>query len=107
MSSTPTRFSGPQQLSNAAATIYTTPAASIAEVTCIHVSNPSGSTVGLTMSIGADAAGVRIYDDFPIGANTAQDLFCEHPLVAGEIIQAFADTAGVLVVELSGNLRVP
>ena len=106
MSQTPTRFSGPQQLTGAPVTQYTTPGSSIAVVRCFHVSNPSGGNIGLTLSIGADAAAVRLYDAYPIVPG-AQDLFCYHPLAAAEIIQAWASSAGVLVLEISGDLRTP
>lgn len=106
MASTPTRFSGPQQLTGSATTQYTCPAASIAVVRCIHVSNPSSSPVGLTVSIGADAAATRIYDAFAV-AQGAQDLFCYYPLAAGEEMQAFASTTATLTLTISGDLRTP
>lgn len=106
MATNPKRLSGPSPLTNAAVTQYTTPAATKTIIRCIHVNNPTGGNIGLTMSIGADAAGDRIYDAYPIVPG-AQDLFCYHVLEATEIIQAFASTTGVLVVEMDGEERTP
>ncbi len=107
MAQTPKRLSGPAQLSGAATTLYTVPAATKTVVRYIHVQNPSASPVALTMSIGADAAGVRIYDALAIAANSAQDFFCYHVLEATEVLQAFAGTASVLVVTVDGEERTP
>jgi hypothetical protein len=107
MAQTPKRLSGPAQLSGVAATLYTVPAATKTVVRYIHVQNPSGANVAFTMSIGTDAAGVRIYDALAIAANSAQDFFCYHVLEAGEVLQAFAGTASVLVVTVDGEERTP
>lgn len=107
MAQTPKRLSGPAQLTGAAATLYTVPAATKTVIRYIHVSNPSGSAVALTMSIGADAAAVRIFDALSIAADSAQDFFVYHVLEAAEILQAFAGTASVLVVTVDGEERTP
>lgn len=101
-----TRLFGPAQLTNAAATKYTVGASKIGIVLRIHVSNPSGSTVNFTLSIGADAAGTRIFDAYPIAPNTVLSFPCYLPLAAAEIIQAFASTTLVLVLELEGEESV-
>ena len=59
------RLAGPAQVSNAAATKYTAPAAG-AIVRHVRVSNPSGSPVTFTLSVGADAAGTRLFDAFSV-----------------------------------------
>lgn len=100
------RLHGPAQVSGAAATKYTVPAVTKTIVRHIHIQNPSGSAVTLTMSIGADAAGVRIFDAFSIGANSIFDHFCYYVLEAAEIIQAFAGTANVLVLTIDGDESV-
>lgn len=107
MAQTPKRLSGPAQLTGTPATIYTVPAATKTVVRYIHVSNPSASPVALTMSIGADAAGTRIFDALAIAANSEQDFWCYHVLEAAEIIQAWAGTASVLVVTMDGEERTP
>jgi hypothetical protein len=97
------RLSGPGQLTNATVTKYTTPAGARAIVRHIHVSNPSGSAVTLTMSIGADAAGTRIFDAYSIAANSVFDHFCYYVLAAAEIIAAQAGTTLVLTLTIDGD----
>lgn len=101
-----TRLHGPAQVSNAAATKYTVPANQKTIVRHIHIQNPSGSAVTFTMSIGADAAAVRLFDAFSIGANQVFDHFCYYVLEETEIIQAFAGTNNILVLTIDGDVSV-
>jgi hypothetical protein len=111
--STAKRLAGPAQVSNAAATKYTVPSSTVTIVRHIHVENPSASAVAFTMSIGADAAGTRLYDAYSIpGAAAGQpasvlDVFCYYVLTAGEIIQAFAGTNNILVLTIDGTELTP
>ena len=102
MARTPKRMAGPAQLSGSAATKYTSPATG-AIVREIHVSNPSGSAVTFTLSVGTDAAGVRLYDALSIPANSVRTFY--HYIVLGnaEIIQAFAGTASTLTLTIDGD----
>lgn len=101
-----TRFNGPAQVSNAAATKYTVPANNKAIIRHIHIQNPSGTGVTFTMSIGVDAAGVRIFDAYLIGANQVFDHFCYYVLEETEVIQAFAGTNNILTLTIDGDLSV-
>lgn len=103
MPRTPKRLAGPAQVSNAAATKYTVPAATKTIVRHIHVENPSGSGVTFTLSIGADAAGTRIFDGFTIAAGAVLDHFCYYILETTEIIQSFSGTNNVLVLTIDGD----
>lgn len=103
MARTPKRLAGPATVSNAAATKYTVPALTTTLVRHIHVSNPSGSPVTFTLSIGADAAGTRLFDAYTIAANSVLDHYCYHVLAAAEIIQALAGTTTVLTLTISGD----
>lgn len=103
MAKTPKRLAGPALLTNAAATKYTVPALTKTIVRTIHVENPTGAAVTFTMSIGADAAGTRIYDAFSIAAGGVLDLFCYYVLEAAEIIQALAGTNNVMTLTLDGD----
>ena|SRR5436190_16274150 len=100
------RLHGPALITNAAATKYTVPALTKTIVRHIHVQNPSGSAVTLTMSIGADAAGVRIFDAYSIAANTVLDHFCYYVLDAAEIIQALAGTTNIMTLTIDGDESV-
>lgn len=102
----PVRMAGPAQLSNAAATKYTVPANRNGIVRHTHVSNPSANQVLFTMSIGADAAGTRIFDSFVIQPNSVLDHFGLYVLAAGQIIQAFAGTNNVLTLTIDGEEEV-
>lgn len=103
MAKTPKRLIGPGLLTNAAVTKYTTPAATKTIVRQIHVSNPSGAAVTFTMSIGADAAGTRIYDGYSIAAGSVLDVFCYYVLEATETIQALAGVTTTLNLTCNGD----
>jgi len=97
------RLHGPALVTNAAATKYTVPATTKTIVRHIHVSNPSASAVDLTLSIGTDAAAVRIFDGYPIAADSVLDHFSYYVMEAAEIIQALASTTNVLVLTIDGD----
>jgi hypothetical protein len=107
MSSKNVRLFGPAALTAAAATKYTVPASTVTVLQYIHVSNPTASAVTFTMSIGADAAGTRIYGAFSIPAGGVLDVPCKYVLNAAEIIQAFAGTDAVLILTLNGQELTP
>src|SRR5512139_4037728 len=96
---TPTRLAGPALLTDSAATKYTGPAGG-ALIRSIHISNPTASVVDITISIGTDAAGTRIFDDYPFPADTAQTFWCYYALTNGEVVQAFAGTNNVATLTL-------
>jgi len=100
----PTRFAGPALITNSAATKYTVPAASKAVIRHVHVSNPSGSAVTFTMSIGSDAAGTRVFDAYSIAAGAVLDHFCYYVVDAAEIVQALAGTTNVTTLTIDGDL---
>lgn len=103
MARTPKRLHGPAQVSGAAATKYTVPAVTKTIVRHVHISNPTGSAVTFTLSIGTDAAGVRLYDAHSIPANSVRDDYWYEIMEAAEIIQGFAGTANVLVITINGD----
>jgi hypothetical protein len=103
MARTPKRLHGPAQVSNAAATKYTTPANTKTVLREIGISNPSGSAVDFTLSIGTDAAAVRLFDGLSIAADSKQTIFVYEVLEETEIIQAFAGTNNILVLTLNGD----
>ncbi len=96
------RFYGPALLTNVAADLYTVPAGTRAVIRHMHASNPTASQVDLTVSIGTDAAGTRIFDGFPIAADGIKQEFRDYTLQAGEKIQGFASTTGVLNLTIDG-----
>lgn len=99
----PKRLAGPLLITNAVVTRYTVPASTQTIIRHIHVENNSASPVTLTMSIGADAAGTRIYDGFPMAANAVLDVFCYYVLTAAEIVQTNASVTNVLALTMDGD----
>lgn len=96
------RFYGPALLPAAAADLYTVPWGKRIRVLDTHVSNPSAGAVDLTLSIGADAAGTRVYDGLSIPADSRKDDFTPYELAAGEKIQGFASSAATLNLTITG-----
>ena len=103
MARAPKRLAGPALVSNSAATKYTVPGSTTAVVRYIHVSNPSGSAVTFTLSIGADATGTRLYNAHSIPANSLFERHVYLVLAAAEIIQAFAGTNNQLTLTIAGD----
>ena len=97
------RMAGPALVSNAAATKYTVGANRRGIVRSIHISNPTASAVDFTLSIGADAAATRLFDGFPIPADSVYPFYCFLVLEAAEIIQAFAGTNNVITLTIDGE----
>jgi hypothetical protein len=99
----PKRLAGPLLVTNAVTTRYTVPASTQTIIRHIHVENNTASPVTFTMSIGADAAGTRIYDAFPMVANQVLDVFCYYILTAAEIVQTNASVTNVLALTMDGD----
>lgn len=103
MATTAKRLFGPAQLTGATATKYTVPAGTKTKIRHVHLYNPSPAPVTFTMSIGADAAGVRLFDAFPIPAGSPYDWFPYTIMDAGEILAAHAGTAATVVMVVFGD----
>ncbi len=97
------RLVGPSFLTTSAVTQYTVPASTRTVIQRIHISNASGAPVTFTMSIGADAAGARLYDGVSIAAGRTYDAYGPFTLEAAEIIQALASANSALVIEVTGS----
>lgn len=96
------RLTGPAQLTGSAADLYTCPASTVARILHIHASNPSGSPVDINLSIGADAAATRVFDDRAVPADGVLKESYPYELAAGEKIQGWADSAGTVVLTITG-----
>jgi len=103
MARTPKRLHGPAQVSNSAATKYTVPASTKTIIRHIHVYNPGSGTATLTMSIGADAAAVRLFDAYPVLEDVPLDHWCYYVVDAAEIVQALSGTNNQLVLTIDGD----
>lgn len=97
-----TRIVGPSLLTAAAATVYTTPAATTTTVRAIHVTNESGSTATFTLSVGTDAAGKRFFYQVPVAnGDMGLDWTGSLVLAAGDVLQAYSGTASALTLTMS------
>lgn len=99
MARTPKRLAGPVSISGAAATKYTVPSVTKTIIRHIHLSNPTGGALTVTVSIGTDAAGTRIFDAYSIAAGAVLDHFCYYVLEAAEVLQAGSSGAVVMTVD--------
>lgn len=102
MADTAKRLAGPAQLTNAAATKYTTPAATTTIIRSIHVYNAGTVNRTFSFSIGTDAAGTRVWDAFTIAPKQSLDWSGFMVLAATEIVQAFASANTDLTFTMSG-----
>ena len=102
MADTPKRLFGPAVLSAAAATKYTVPGATTTVIRHIHVLVTDGAAHTFTMSIGADAVGTRLYSAQPLSPDLPFDWNGFIVAAAAEIIQAYADAASGVTIEVDG-----
>lgn len=109
MARIPKRLYGPAAVATGPTTVYTVPALTKTIIRHIRVSNPSGSAVTLTVSVGADAAGTRIMSAYSIPAAAAgvtdsvRDIFLYLIVDAAEIVTLSAGTNNILVIVINGD----
>jgi hypothetical protein len=103
MAKTAKRLFGPAQLTGSTATKYTVPASTKTLIRHIHYTNPSGAAVNVTTSIGADAAGTRLFDSFAIAPGSTYDWYPYAIMDAAEVLAAHASTASVVVMTVFGD----
>jgi hypothetical protein len=109
MARTPKRIVGPAAVATGPTTVYTVPALTKTVIRHIHLQNPSGSIVTFSMSIGADAAGTRLWDAYNIPAAAAgvtdsvREIFLYQVMDAAETIQLKAGTNNILTITISAD----
>lgn len=100
---------GPALIATGPATVYTVPALTKTIIRQIHISNPSASPVTLTLSVGADAAGTRLWSAYSIPAAAAgvvdsvRDIFMYLVMDAAEILTLSAGTNNILNITITGD----
>lgn len=102
MADTPTRFYGPAQLANTATTLFTVGAGLTAILRYIHVVNTSGTDRTFTLSVGADAAGTRLYSAITVPAGGVLTERLNVPVAAEEVVQAYASATTALTLTVAG-----
>lgn len=104
MTDTLARLVGPKTVENSDTAQYNSTGKTVA-IRHIHISNSTANEVTFTMSIGADAAGTRLFDGYPIPARSVYTYPCNIVLVSGDgvsAIRASAGTAASLTLTISG-----
>ncbi len=96
------RLYGPSAAPTTTTTLYTVPSTTKTIVRHIHLSNPTAGALTVTLSIGADAAGTRIFDAYSIAAGSVLDHWCYYVLEAAQILAGFA-SAATLVITIDGD----
>ena len=102
MPRTPKRLVGPVALT--VATLYTVPAVTKTIIRHIHLQNPSGGALTVTLSIGADAAGTRLLAAYSIPAAAAGvtgnviDYPCYYVMEAAETLVSSVASAIVAII---------
>lgn len=103
------RISGPAHLANAAADIYTPPAATIYTVIRhIHIANKTGAAATYRLYIGAtggSAAGTEIAFDKSVAAGGVDDLYFTPGLkmVSTDFLSGLASAATTLTITVIGE----
>jgi hypothetical protein len=109
MARIPKRLAGPALVATGPTTIYTVPALTKTVIRYIHISNPTGSAVTFSLSVGADAAGTRLYQTYSIPAAAAGvtgsvlQLWFYLVMDAAEILTVSASTNNVLTITVDGD----
>lgn len=109
MARTPKRIVGPALVATGPTTVYTVPALTKTVLRYIHLQNPSASPVTFTLSIGADAAGTRLYQTYSIPAAAAgvtdsvRQIFLYEVMDAAEILTVSAGTNNILTITASAD----
>lgn len=104
MADTLARLVGPKTLETSTTAQYNSTGKTVS-ILEVHLSNPTTADINFTMSIGADAAGTRLFDAFPVPGNKGVLIIpMVKILVTGDganAICAHASAAG-LVATISG-----
>jgi hypothetical protein len=109
MARTPKRLVGPALIATGPTTVYTVPALTKTIIRQIHISNPSGSAVTFTLSVGADAAATRLWQTYSIPAagagvtDSVRDIFMYLIMDAAEILTLSAGTNNILNIVITGD----
>jgi hypothetical protein len=92
-----TRRVGPLAGTGAAAVLYTVPQGKRALLAFTHACNTTAGSGSYTLSIGADAAGTRLFSGKVVATTEYGDWAGNIPLLAGETVQWTAP-AGITIV---------
>lgn len=101
------RIAGPAFIANAAADIYTPPAATIYTVIKhIHVDNVTAGAVTFTLYVGAtggSTAGTELFKGYSIAANSSYDYYCNMKMLSTDFLSGLASAASSLTIVVEGE----
>ncbi len=104
---TPKRIAGPAYLANAAANIYTPPAATIyTMINHIHLVNKDAVARTFSLYVGAtggSAGGTELYKDRSLAAGEALDYYCEMRMDSADFLTGVASAANAIVITVEGE----
>ncbi len=107
MAGTKKRIAGPAFISNAAADIYTPPAATIFTVLKhIHVANVTGVAATFSLYIGAtggSAAGTEIFKNKSVAANDVYDHYLDRKMLSTDFLSGIASALNTLTITVDGE----
>jgi hypothetical protein len=116
MANTLKRISGPAYIANAAADIYTPPAATIYTVIRhIHIANKSGAAVTFSLYVGGtagSAGGTELFKDVSIPAAGSSGCYFDHyfspglKMLSTDFLSGVASAASALVITVMGEQGV-
>jgi hypothetical protein len=98
------RLAGPQHLTVASATLYTTPAATTTVIRNLHVCNTSASAQTFSIGLNASATTVanQLFASYQLPPNGVVDLSGCWVLGAGDYLTGVCTNATTLTVYISG-----
>lgn len=98
------RICGPVALPTSATSVAFGPANRLR----INVSNPTGATIGFTLSVGGDQGSTRVYDNYPVRAGQVLVSRYMPSIADGEFLQAKASATGlVIAIDAQGAVADP
>ena len=110
MAGTLKRIAGPAYIANAAADIYTPPAATIYTVIRhIHIANVTGGAVTFSLYVGAtggSSGGTQLFGSTSIAANSQLDYYCMLRMSSSDFLSGVASASNSLVITVEGEQGV-
>lgn len=96
------RYAGPVALGTSASTLFTVSPGTTATIILIHLCNETASDETVTLSIGTDGAGKRLFKDYTVPANDVRQITGNYPMSAAEIMQGFASAGSAITITIGG-----
>lgn len=110
MAGTIKRIAGPAYIANAAANIYTPPAATIwTLIRHMHFANVTAGSLTFSLYVGAtggSAGGTEIFKDYAIAAKGSFDYYCTKFMASTDFLSGIASAASGITIVVEGEQSV-